>query len=279
MNNKPILSIVTVTYNAEAVLENTIKSIINQSFKDYEFIIIDGKSDDKTVAVIKKYERHVTYWVSENDKGIYDAMNKGTSKAKGEWIIYMNAGDSFYNEQVLSNVFSNKNLDQTDFIYGGIKAHFAEYSMTYPSQPLTNFHLGKPFHHQAFFARTTLALKKPFDLQYKICADYDFAYYYYNKGAKFQEYKGTIANADFCESAVGSSFWKVYLEDAAVSQKHNISKGVRGWLNIFQKRASIIRIIFVKKILPASVVEKFRAKKYDKKLRKDSSIGTMSKVK
>lgn len=90
----PKISVITVVYNAVATLEQTIHSVINQDFEDFEFIIIDGGSSDGTIEIIKKYEDRITLWISEPDKGIYDAMNKGIIMAKGEYIYFINSGDT-----------------------------------------------------------------------------------------------------------------------------------------------------------------------------------------
>ena len=90
------LSIITVNYNDAIGLERTIKSVISQTFRDFEFIIIDGGSTDKSVEIIRKYEKHIDYWVSEHDGGIYCGMNKGLRQAHGEYINFMNGGDCFY---------------------------------------------------------------------------------------------------------------------------------------------------------------------------------------
>ena len=97
------LSIITVNFNDAEGLERTIKSVISQTFHDYEFIIIDGGSTDDSVNVIKKYESHIDYWVSEYDGGIYPGMNKGLRQAKGEYLNYMNGGDCYHSEDVLEN--------------------------------------------------------------------------------------------------------------------------------------------------------------------------------
>jgi len=101
----PLVSIITVVLNGEKYLEETIKSVINQTYPNVEYIIIDGGSTDGTVDIIKKYENYIDYWVSESDKGIYDAMNKGIDVILGEWVNFMNAGDTLASEEVLKKVF------------------------------------------------------------------------------------------------------------------------------------------------------------------------------
>ena len=116
--DKPLISIITVVFNGEKYLEQTIQSVINQTYDNVEYIIIDGGSTDGTVDIIKKYEGQIDYWISEEDDGIYDAMNKGINLASGEWINFMNAGDIFYDEKVLNTIYINPKLFQEiDFIY------------------------------------------------------------------------------------------------------------------------------------------------------------------
>lgn len=93
MNTKPLVSIITVVYNGEKYLEQTIQSVINQTYQNLEYIIIDGGSADGTIEIIKKYEKHISFWISEPDKGLYDAMNKGIKKANGELIGMINSDD------------------------------------------------------------------------------------------------------------------------------------------------------------------------------------------
>jgi len=118
-NPAPRLSVITVTYNAEAVLEKTLLSLFCQTFHDYELIIIDGSSNDSTVDIIKNYSDKISYQVSEKDNGIYDAMNKGMSVAKGEYIQFLNAGDYYSDNHVLEDIFSI-NSGNPDLIYGDI---------------------------------------------------------------------------------------------------------------------------------------------------------------
>ncbi|SOE23308.1 Glycosyltransferase involved in cell wall bisynthesis [Spirosomataceae bacterium TFI 002] len=110
-------SIITITYNAEKVLERTIKSVIKQSSRDFEYIIIDGASKDNTLSIIDEYKEHIDTLISERDKGIYDAMNKGIKVAKGNFVWFMNAGDEIASPDILRNIISQMNSD-TDLIYG-----------------------------------------------------------------------------------------------------------------------------------------------------------------
>ena len=114
---KQKISIITVCYNAEKEIEKTLRSVENQTFKDYEFIIVDGASKDSTIQIIQRYLNIVTCVVSEKDNGIYDAMNKGIKIASGEWIIMLNAGDVFADDSVLENVFKINIPDDINVLY------------------------------------------------------------------------------------------------------------------------------------------------------------------
>jgi glycosyltransferase involved in cell wall biosynthesis len=113
--DKPLISIITVVYNGEKYLEETILSVINQTYDNVEYVIIDGGSTDGTLDIIKKYEDKIDYWVSEKDCGIYDAMNKGILATTGDWVNFMNAGDILYDNSVIINVV-NSIVDE-DLIY------------------------------------------------------------------------------------------------------------------------------------------------------------------
>lgn len=117
---KSNISIITICRNAGQGIENTIKSVVTQTYKDFEYIIIDGNSNDGTIDIIKKYESQITKWVSEPDKGIYDAMNKGLKMASGEWVIMMNAGDYFAESDVLEKVFAHDIPDTKTFLYSDV---------------------------------------------------------------------------------------------------------------------------------------------------------------
>lgn len=164
------LSIITVNYNDAEGLERTIQSVISQTFRDYEFIIIDGGSTDDSVDVIKKYENHIDYWVSEPDGGIYPGMNKGLRHARGEYVNYMNGGDCYHAPDVLEKIFS-MNTD-ADIITG---AHAENGLRNVGKGGVTMLDLYKwAIDHQASFVRRDIALRHPYDERYRIVSDWKF---------------------------------------------------------------------------------------------------------
>ena len=168
--NTPLITIITVVFNGEEYLEDTILSVINQTYKNIEYIIIDGASTDFTVNIIKKYENNISYWVSEEDKGIYDAMNKAIKLSSGEYINFMNAGDSFVSTRTLEKIAP---LLNEDFVYGNHKV-YTENIEDGISIDVKNYSGERniPFCHQSLFARKSYLLKHLFDIRYKIAADY-----------------------------------------------------------------------------------------------------------
>lgn len=122
--NKPVITVVTVCYNAVDSIVTTMFSVLNQTFEDIEYIIVDGNSTDNTLTVIndiaKKYPSREIKIISEPDRGIYDAMNKGIKMAKGEWVCMMNAGDGFADNDILSKVFAENYSDNISFIYSDV---------------------------------------------------------------------------------------------------------------------------------------------------------------
>ena len=150
----PIISVVTICYNAVECIEETMLSVLNQTYDKVEYIVIDGGSKDGTVDIIKRYAHRLAYWTSEPDKGIYDAMNKGIQKANGEWINFMNAGDTFYSSTVIQEVFSKVSLS-SDIIYGDTCLSFSIGQYIREGKKVTDKDY-MPFGHQASFSRTRL---------------------------------------------------------------------------------------------------------------------------
>lgn len=177
---KPLISVVTVCYNAVNEIEKTILSVLNQTYDNIEYIVIDGGSNDGSVDIIKKYADCIAYWVSEPDRGIYDAMNKGIRAAKGEWINFMNAGDRFENMGVLEQ-FSEYNLIYLKAVYGNTKFVTKQGVGYRTAKDVHYISKDMPTSHQSFFIRTEIAKEFRFDLKYKYAADYHMIYAIYRK--------------------------------------------------------------------------------------------------
>lgn len=166
------LSIITVNYNNRDGLQKTIDSVISQTWRDFEWIIIDGGSTDGSKELIEKYQSNFAYWCSEPDKGVYNAMNKGIAKAKGEYISCMNSGDIYYENDTLNKVFYTKRT--ADILYGdamkvnGKNPHLDHFAV--PVEIYTFFH--RNVCHQAMFVRTQILKEKGFDESYRLIADY-----------------------------------------------------------------------------------------------------------
>jgi glycosyltransferase involved in cell wall biosynthesis len=178
LNRKPVISVVTVTFNADKYLQNTIESIRKQTYKNIEYIIIDGQSTDDTINIIKENNDIISQWISEPDNGLYDAMNKGITKAKGDYIWFINAGDEIYNENTLSNIFEHVE-NCVDVYFGhtmiideagneiGLRRLKPQKSLTWKS-----FIWGQLVSHQAFIAKLSIA--PLFAPKYKYSADTDW---------------------------------------------------------------------------------------------------------
>ncbi|EYA48926.1 glycosyltransferase family 2 protein [Bacteroides fragilis] len=192
MADKPLITVITVCYNAISDIEKTIQSVIHQLYSNIEYVIIDGGSVDGTVKIIEKYHDKISYWISESDKGIYDAMNKGVDKATGEWVCFMNAGDTFYSPNTILSV-SDCFCHQYDIVYGKVNMVNRGYSKLVTPATVPDKNNPMPFNHQAVFTKTDLLKRMPFDLSYRYAADYDF----YNKILPFARYC-------FCDEIIAS---------------------------------------------------------------------------
>lgn len=177
MNNKCRFSIITVCYNAQDCIEDTIKSLLSQDFYDYEYIIKDGKSTDNTMRLVNTLvgNREQVQIISQEDDGIYDAMNIAVSMARGEYIYFLNAGDCFSDKVVLRNIDAYLKRIAVDIVYGNVilldndSRMMKKYSVM--SSKKFYFMTGDCICHQAIFAQRGLFSKKNFDVQYRVCAD------------------------------------------------------------------------------------------------------------
>ena len=175
------LSIITVTFNAEKFILPTIESVINQTYRDFEYLVIDGKSSDDTTAIIQKHKDHIDHFISESDQGVYDAMNKGLKLAKGKYVLFLNAGDEFSTPTVLENIFNQQ--PNADLYYGETQIINQDRKILGTRSELTSrklpdqlkkesFLQGQVVSHQSFIAKKSLCLL--YNLKYKCSADIDW---------------------------------------------------------------------------------------------------------
>lgn len=170
----PLFSIIIPTFNSEAVLKDCLESISTQSFKNYEVILVDGKSTDATIDIVKMFSNKIDSikWISEYDKGIYDAMNKGIEMAKGKYLLFFGSDDTLYSKTVLEQISKIIETNTADVVYGNVisKVFNGVYDGEFTFSKLSE----KNICHQAiFFKKIVFDKIGGFNLKYKMCADYD----------------------------------------------------------------------------------------------------------
>ena len=236
---KPLFSIITVVLNNDKYLEQTIKSVLSQTFTDYEYIIIDGGSKDNSINIIKKFEDRIDYWLSEEDSGIYDAFNKGISLAFGKYIGIINS-DDVYNKnglEIISRYIKKNN--NIDFIFGSVKKHWGVLHGYEPKKIWYSWGFYSS-HSTGFFIKNESAKKVGlYNLKYKYHADYDYFYRMIVKhklkgiSTKKDEITGIFRRGGYSSTI---SFWKLFFEELKIRFDNGQS--------LF-----IILIIFIYKVL------------------------------
>lgn len=219
MDNAPLVSVISVVYNGEKYLEETIKSIIHQDYKNLEYIVIDGCSSDGTVEIIKKYQDSISYWISEKDKGIYDAMNKGLKAARGEYLNFMNAGDYFCDNKVIS-----------DFINDMKKGYLiicADTVIMYPdgfrrrNKLFLNLYIMPAYHQSMFFHRNVFRWYGNYNTKYKFGADIDLWQRVYLKSKDKIIGRNRVASVNNLSGFSNKNFIEAYKEEITISF-HNL---------------------------------------------------------
>ncbi len=184
----PLISIITVVRNDVVNIEETILSVLNQTYNNVEYIIVDGASTDGTLDVIKKYGKYVDLWVSEPDEGLFYAFNKGVDLVTGNWVEFLNSGDFYYGNTVLAEIFIGQKLD-ADGVYGSIVCNVNG------RRVIVNAHedvaekawQGMRLIHEALFVKAEIMKKFKFDTRYKVSADGDFVVKCIAAGYKFKK--------------------------------------------------------------------------------------------
>lgn len=220
-NGKTLITIVTVVYNGSTTLEETIQSILTQTYDNLEYIIIDGGSTDGTIDIIKKYEDRIDYWQSEPDIGIYDAMNKSICLCNGNYINFMNSGDTFADNTVIEKIINIPNI--YNIIYGNV---IDSNNNLIPQDKLSffNLFLEKTICHQAIFIKKELLLENQYDTSYKLISDRKWLL---DNFKKIKSYKINIPICKYDINGISSNYTKFANE----SLKLQIEKfGVLGYI-------------------------------------------------
>lgn len=213
------LSIITINYNNASGLLKTARSIASLTFNDYEWLVIDGGNIDSSLQIIKEYNHLISYSCSEPDNGIYNAMNKGITKSKGEYLIFMNSGDCFYSPDILDMVFLGKT--DSDILYGNILYVYKdrEELKKAPSELTLRFLYEYTIYHQASFIKRTLFIaSEGYDEKLKIVSDWKMWLIWILQNRKFQYINKIICRFDAYgistdnEAAVSTERIKVFEE-------------------------------------------------------------------
>lgn len=248
--SSPLITVITVVYNGAEFLEATIKSVLSQTHKNLEYIIIDGGSSDNTMDIIRKYENDLSYWCSEPDQGIYDAMNKGLRFANGRWVNFMNAGDTFYQNSTISNLFSEDRSNST-IIYGGVEIRYPEYiRLQYGGKP-SDLWKGMRFSHQSTFIDVKFHKAHPYNIENMITADLELFYKSYLSGVIFlktDQILSSVITGGLSEKnrlkSINGSYRTV--------RQFNASFYVHAYYYL-QIASSIFKMV-IKKVLPKNIV-------------------------
>lgn len=250
-------------------VEDTLKSIISQDYPCIDYIIIDGGSTDGTKDVIKKYVSKISTFISEKDKGIFDAMNKSLSYVKGDYVLFMNAGDKFVNQHIVSDVFVDDN-DDADIIYGdtfietkyGFKLNIA--NAIYKNNPLPKdlVFQSQGICHQSIFTKTEILKKIKFNIEYPIGADYDTTAQIYFAGNHRLRYVGFPISV-FDDRFGGASHYK---EIQLYNERFKMFNYRPTIFDLLKVRKFYIynKIKFMLELIFPTIVGKYRARKYTK---------------
>ncbi|MCQ2352651.1 MAG: glycosyltransferase [Victivallaceae bacterium] len=254
---RPIISVITVCYNALTKLKITAESVLAQDASDWEYIIVDGGSTDGTVGflqnVAQKSISRAFCWRSQRDRGIYDAMNEGVKLASGDWIIFMNAGDVFFSPDIISRA---KDLlhnlpDDVGVFYGDTLMHYQWGDVVQCDDELNNHNPVMPFIHQSAFTKRILLLKYPFDLSYRIIADFYLYYTLRNLHIPFVHHKLIISKYDVSEGLSATSPLQIALERAKFLSWDKSHFWLFRKMYIFVRAGSVF---YLKILLPACIV-------------------------
>lgn len=262
MKNKKI-SIIVVSLNTRIDFIKTIKSIKKQNYNSYEIIVIDGNSTDGTKEEISKRKEIISKYIIEKDKGIYHAMNKGIKLSNGEWIIFMNSGDIFYNKNVLKKLMS-QDIDSFDIVFGDTVISTKELNYLVYSRNFDSNTYLMPFCHQSVFVNSVLLKNRNFSLKYKFSSDFNFFYNCYLYKKKFKKLDLIISKVKSAGLS-DKNRQKVFSENLMIIGKKN-NKDLKFMLYLikfnqyFKDLFKMITPHFIKKIILKNKYKSFLVK-------------------
>lgn len=229
------ISVVTVCYNAVEAIEETILSVLNQTYNNVEYIIIDGGSTDGTVDIIKKYSNKLYYWISEPDNGIYDAMNKGIKVATGDYINFMNAGDCFFDNDVIKSIFEFMNI-APNVIYGSTFMKYSYGNYIVIPDDINKLTRCMTHCHQSTFVRRATMVKHPFRQSYGLSADHGSLLEIYEEAPDcFYKVNRIIAEYDATNGVTARNALKAYKSESNLTKSKD---------SVFRKLRILVRAYF-----------------------------------
>jgi glycosyltransferase involved in cell wall biosynthesis len=247
----PKVSVVTVIFNSEKYIEETIKSVLNQNYPNLDFVIIDGGSTDKTMEIVNSYSKEISTIISEKDSGIYNAMNKSSNYCRGDWVCFLNSGDLFFDKNVLTSIFNSVSRLKPDFIYGDTSYYSLLQNFEYQRGGMVyekDFIFKFPICHQSmFFSKNLLDKMNWYDESYSVVADWDIT----TRIFKNKNYKKLYINTCISKFLIDDVNWK------------NGRKGLWEWVLLTSRHRSklitfISCLIFLVKYIRYSIVSKIR---------------------
>jgi glycosyltransferase involved in cell wall biosynthesis len=228
--------VVTVVLNETQALEETLRSVLEQTYDNIELIVIDGGSRPPTLDIIRGYADRIDYWQSEPDLGIFDAMNKGIALAGGEWIHFLNCGDRFYRPDTVETVFAG-DVQGADFIYGHTEFRGGDFRGVVRAWDFGILWKTMVFTHQSLFSRAAVLKPRGFDLRFRVCADYDMIYNAWAQGRTFHASDVVIASfhPGFSEASRARMAWEKW----RVVRRHRHDPAFHlFYLQLFLRRAA-----------------------------------------
>lgn len=254
--DNPLISIITVVFDGANCLEKTIESVGKQNYSNIEYIIIDGGSRDGTIDIIKNHEKEISNWVSEPDRGIFDAMNKGIDIANGEWIQFMNAGDTLYCNDTITQIAMHF-TSTLNIIYGDTLLKYSD-NLPYKYKKAKEFKTIKsniPFCHQSVFVKMKLMKEFKFDLTYRFAADFDFFLKLFkNKIYEYKRLSIPISIYDMNGVSIGRTTKEEYFK---IAQKHYPNSTIS--IHYYFRLISLNMKIALYRILPSKIVDNLLA--------------------